>query len=375
MKQKNELSGPIAALAYSPRGDAVATTGAGDGELKLWSRRATSSAAGASAPPPSTNDRWRCSWAAGLRSSTLTAVAFSADGSLVAAAAAPGAASTAVVGLWMVGSGERVAVLAPPSSSSPSPAAVSCLAFVPGTATLVAALSGGAGGGNSGSSLVAWDLLTKAAAWAAPLASAATRLVAAPLGGVIAVALAPARSHASSCSPRGGRVLALRARDGAALAGWDLPRAPADALLFEQRRGSSGSGSGIGCPPLLVLTTDREFTRLEVFPADAGDAASAAAASASAALPLKKKARKGAAALSDGHLSTFEAKFGGADPSARPPVTPERSSHGGGGLKAGDEGAAAPWAALFDAPSHALPAPGALASKFLDSLLLLPAQR
>ena len=360
-------------------------------------------------PPPSTKDRWRCSWAAGLRSAPLTAVAFSADGSLVAAAAAPAAAPgaplAAAVGLWRVDSGERVAVLAPPSSSSsgaaasalaaaaPAAPAVSCLSFVPGTAMLVAALSGG---GHSSSSLVAWDLLTKAAAWAAPLGGqAATRLSASPVGGVVAVALAPARSPSSASSapssapsPRGGRVLALRASDGAALRGWDLPRAPADALLFEQRGRVCGDGGGnvggVFCPPLLVLTTDREFAVLDASSGvadSAAAAAAAAAASASAALspPLKKRARRddAAALLSSGPPSAFEAKFGGADPAARPPATPERGGSAGLGAAgaAAAASAAAPWAALFDAPSHALPAPGALASKFLDSLLLLPAQR
>ena len=343
---KKRRSGPIAALAYSPRGDAVATTGAADGELKLWSRRAAAASA-ASPPPPSTSDRWRCAWAAGLRASPLTAVAFSDDGSLVAAAAAPSPASStaAVVGLWRVDSGERVAVLAPPSAPPPlgcpsaaPPPAVSCLAFVPGTATLVAALSSSSSSSSNSSSLVAWDLLTKAAAWAAPLASPATRLSASPLGGVVAVALAPSRSSPSSPSPRGGRVLALRARDGAALSGWDLPRAPADALLFEGQASRGGGAASAAasdggscrlCPPLLVLTSDRELAVLEV-----GSAAGPCAASAASPRLGSKRARRGAAAALLGEPpSTFEAKFGGADPAARPgPATPER---GHGGLKAG----------------------------------------
>ena len=172
-------------------------------------------------------------------------------------------------------------------------------------------------------------------------------------------------------------MLALRASDGAVLSGWDLPRAPADALLF-RKSSSSSSGSGSGssssssassssCPPLLVLTTDREFVVLEA----GGGAGSDAAAPPANSSPLQKKAKRESLLLTPS--SAFEAKFGGVDPSARPPATPERV---GGGGHAGTANAAdsAPWAALFDAPSHALPAPGALASRFLDSLLV-PAQR
>lgn len=176
-------------------------------------------------------------------------------------------------------------------------------------------------------------------------------------------------------------MLALRARDGAALSGWDLPRAPADALLFEGQASRGGGAASAAasdggscrlCPPLLVLTSDRELAVLEV-----GSAAGPCAASAASPRLGSKRARRGAAAALLGEPpSAFEAKFGGADPAARPgPATPER---GHGGLKAGSgcaggaAAAAAPWAALFDAPSHALPAPGALASRFLDTLLLPP---
>ena len=312
-----------------------------DGELKVWVRRtaagpsaAATAAGGAPGKPATTRaslpGQWRCAWVASYRGLPMRAASFSGDGTAVAAAAG----GRAVV--WSVGAGQRLAVLpAPPTAAG---GALRALAFVPGTALLVGSYGGAT------PVACAWNLLDGRLAWA--VGADVSALAAAPAGGLVALALPPATADAG-----GGRVVVLGAAAGPSAPpshAWDLARGPVDALLWT---GSGGGGGAAG--RLLILTTDREFA-LVGREGGAGEAAH---------VPL-------ASTASPATISGYAAAFGGADGGAGAAVEAARAAAG-----AGVQAAAAkvsgktPWGALFDVPSHALPAPSALAGAFFETLL------
>ena len=97
-------------------------------------------------------------------------------------------------------------------------------------------------------------------------------------------------------------------------------------------------------PPLIIVTSDREFCLAAAAGAVSDEGARPTTAADAAAEPV----------------AGLDAAFGGAGPRpiAQAPIS---------GLKAGRGPA---WGALFDAPSHALAPPAALAPRFLECLLL-----
>jgi hypothetical protein len=297
------------------------TSGA-DGELKLWRRSGCGDGAA---------DRWRCAWAATLASLPLAAVAMSDDGTLVAAAAGPD------VGLWRAADGARLAVHAAPPAARGGP--LTELAFVAGTPVLVGAYGG------AHPCVAGWDVVAGRLAWAARARGG--RLSPARGAPLVAVALAPPDRPTPGTAP-GGRVLVLAAADGAAVAGWDLPRGAADALAWadpcSRLAAAAAPASPAGVPPLIIVTSDREFCLAAAAGAVSDEGARPTTAADAAAEPV----------------AGLDAAFGGAGPRpiAQAPIS---------GLKAGRGPA---WGALFDAPSHALAPPAALAPRFLECLLL-----
>ena len=296
----------------------------------MWVRRtapppsATATAAGAKAAASPLPGQWRCAWVASYRGLPMRGVAFSGDGTAVAAAAG----GRAVV--WSVSGGQRLAVLPAPPAGAGGP--LRRLAFVPGTPILVGSYGG------ASPVLCAWDLLDGRLAWAAGVGVSV--LSPAPAGGAVAVAV-PGAPGAS-----GGRVVVLDALAGPSappIAAWDVARGPVDALLWTGPEGGR----------LCVLTADREFSLVGGVQGDA-----AAAAPSGLALP------------SPASLSGYAAAFGGADGGAGQAAAAARKAAGAGvAAVAAKAAAGTPWAGLFDVPSHALPAPTALAGAFFDTLM------
>ena len=317
--------------------------------MKVWVRRAAPAPSPASLavagapplkpssappPPPPLPGQWRCAWVASYRGLPMRGVAFSGDGTAVAAAAG----GRAVV--WSVAGGQRLAVL--PSPPAAAGAALRSLAFIPGTALLVGAYGGTA------PVVCAWDLLDGRLAWAARADVAA--LAASPSGGRVALALAPPASGGNGVSAGGsGRVVVLDADAGPAappLAAWDLSRGPVDALLWTP------------AARLLILTSDREFALV-------GGGGEREETGGPDATPTPTTPLATAAAVPG-----LAAAFGGADGGAGAAVEAARAAAGAGAVAAGAKvGAATPWSGLFDVPSHALPAPSALAGAFFETLM------
>ncbi|MEW5307753.1 MAG: hypothetical protein WDW36_010129 [Sanguina aurantia] len=183
--------GPIGSVAYHPTLNMVVTTGACDGEFRVWTQ-----SAGKRTPGSQTNEklqsRWRCRSIGSYRGLPLTASAFSSDGSTLAVAAA------GWITLWEPATNRLAAVLPPSlrdcdggSSSPAAPAAsieasinqagnaIARLTFVPGTPFLV---------GASAHRLIVWNLLTAAIHWSQDLDVCS--LSADPLHGTFAVVLA-----------------------------------------------------------------------------------------------------------------------------------------------------------------------------------------
>ena len=306
-----------------------------DGELKVWVRRAApppsaaAAAAGAKVAPAASPlpGQWRCAWVASYRGLPMRDVAFSGDGTAVAAAAG----GRAVV--WSVAGGQRLAVLPSPPAGAGGP--LVALAFVPGTPLLAGAYGG------ASPVACAWNLLDGRLAWAAGVSVIA--LAPSPEGGLLALALPPPGSAAPAAA--GGRVVVLDAAAGPSappVFAWDVARGLVDALLWA---GSAGR--------LCVLTSDREFAL--VGGEAGGDAASAAPSGLAPPTPA---------------LAGYAAAFGGSDGGAGAAVEAARAAAGAGVASAAAKVAAAtPWSTLFDVPSHALPAPTALAGAFFDTLM------
>ena len=320
-------------MAATPDGGAIVTGGA-DGDLKLWERRPEMTA--------SSSTRWRCGWSARLRGAPFAVVDISTDGSLVVGAAGSD------VGAWRCADGDRVAVVPPPPAARGGPAVA--VALVPASPILVIAYGGGA------PCVAGWDLVRGRHAWCAPRARV-LRLTAAPAPSrLLALALAPPDGAASDASPPSGRVVILEAATGSAVAGWDLPRCGADALVWlpSARAGgalaSAAAAVAGSSPPLLIVTGDREYC---VAPSPAAVEAG----------------------VGEEPCPTLASP---AD-APRPGPTPLAAAVGVGVTVAADDtpaiiakraGRAPAWGALFDAPSHALPPPSTLAPRFLEALLL-----
>ncbi|GLC42212.1 hypothetical protein PLESTB_000643100 [Pleodorina starrii] len=394
----------VTSLAYHPcRHLAVTTGGFGaESEFKVWvqERRRPEAAAAAGGGGRRRGGgavvtSWRCRSTGGYKGLPLAAAAFSADGSVLAVAAG------ARVTLWDAESNALAAVLpaATPATAAAGPAPLAQLAFVPGTPFLAAA---------SPSCLAVYNILTAAVHWCLPLNAMSISADAAY--GLLSVAVPapaappPAAAAAPPATPAPAAAAAAAGDDGgAAAAAAPAPAAPATAgkgaarqqqqqqqqrpppppppschvVVFDPRDATpryhchvpgaahvhiahlqapsasvaAPAGGGDGCSPLLILRDNRHYSLA---------ALAGTKAVLDAALPQGPLER-------DQSLSAFEAAFG------RPTV------HANGTAAPMDvDGAAAAmttvggrprWAELFDAPSHVLPPPAALASAFLTTLL------
>ncbi|GLI71536.1 hypothetical protein VaNZ11_016768 [Volvox africanus] len=377
----------VTSLVYHPCRHMVVTTGGSglDSEFKVWIQEGQRPEAATGVHPitaaiTTAATRWRCRSIGGYKSLPMTAAAFSADGSVLAVAAA------ARVTLWDAESNALVAVL-PAAAAGPAavvgPTAATPLTqllFIPGTPFLVS---------SSATCLAVYNLLTATLHWCLPLhamsisADAAYGLLAVAIP-VIAeearqqqpqqqqhqgVAPAAAQQQAPKIKaaaqqrpvPRSCHVVVFDPRDSTPRYHCHVPGAarvhlthlPAPAAAAG---GSSGSGEGAeGCSPLLILRDSRQY--------------SLAAVPGSKAL-LNPAKSQGGALESDPALSAFEAAFG-------KPMVPDKASGAAAPMDTDVPAGAATvpavggrprWADLFDAPSHALPPPTALADSFLKLL-------
>ncbi|KAG2426597.1 hypothetical protein HXX76_012913 [Chlamydomonas incerta] len=386
----------VTALVYHPTRDLAVTTGGSgsESEFKVWiqDRRAAAPASGSGSrragAPPSTH--WRCRSTGGYKGLPLGAAAFSADGSVLAVAAG------SRVTLWDADSNALAAALpaaVPTTSAAAAAPPLTSLAFVPGTPFLAAA---------SPSCVAVYNLLTAAVHWCLPYgavsitADAAYGLLAAALpappppaaaaapaaadaaaGGEEAAApedqeaagAGPASTAAAAAAAAQRRRQAARAAHGAAAA------AGCHVLVFDPRDATpkyhchvpgashvhlaalpaAAAAAGGGCSPLLILRDNRQYSVAAV----PGSSISTAAAGedAAAAGPIPKEET----------LSVFEATFGKVAGGAGAGGVAAMDVDGGAGVSG-----KARWAELFDAPSHVLPPPTALAHAFLTLLTTAP---
>jgi hypothetical protein len=249
-------------------------------------------------------------------------------------------------------------------------------------------------GGGGGDALVVWDLLTLSVAWSCSL-PACVSLSADPSAALFAVAFnhsiskapqgqqtdqppqpqqqqtdqqqqqqqqAPGpedlQSRAARRTQRRGTVLLFSPSSPAPVMASVLPlgTAVAAALHVPPRTplGAAATAGGGGCSgatPLLALTEDRSYT-LIAQPGTGGTAAVAAPLALTEAGPI-----------GGADESVLEAVFG--KPAA---AHAARGAAGGGGVHDA-RAAARQVAALFDAPSHALPPPSRLCTSLLEVLL------
>jgi hypothetical protein len=300
------------------------------------------------------------------RGEALTACAFSRDGSVLALGGGGGG-----VTLWGAAQTALLAVLPPPPGAG-SP--VRQLLFLARSPLLVAVSQGG---------VAVYDLLTRRCVWAADVALgaaaadpgsphwAAVVLRSAGGGGAGGAGGAPAAAAAAGGDKqqRGGEgegegeggVVAFRGAERAPAGAWALRRAgragggaAAAALAFAPPgttlHAAGAAASLPGMSPLLVLTAGREY----------GLARRDGAPPAAAAAALRRREAFPPTA--------FEAMYGqpaaaaaAAAAAAEAAAEPAVEARAVGGRPA--------WAALFDAPSHALPPLGTLCPAFLELLV------
>ncbi|CAL5220765.1 g2829 [Coccomyxa viridis] len=146
----------------------------------------------------------------------------------------------------------------------------------------------------------------------------------------------------------GGSVLLFDAGVPCPRAAWLLPRCPVAALAFlEQDSATAGKLKQAGTGrPLLILTEDRQYHI-----AHPGAAADAVSADARAELTIAQGSAKGG----------WEAAFGPLKPQQRALEQRKQAPDAGEGLPKVED--------LWDAPSHALPAPSMLVGASLEALL------
>ena len=370
--------GTVTALAFHPSLDVAATT-SDDGEFKVWARGA-GGAGGAAAAGAA---RWRCRSVGSYKRRPLGAAAFSADGSLLAI----GAGATAT--LWEPGSNMLVAAMpcgdtfatnsdrAAPHSLSPR---LTQLAFSHHSLHLAGLLSTPTGDGDT---LVVWDLLTLSVAWSCVVPHCVS-LSADPAHALFAVAVnhsiskqqqADAAAAAAAAEQqqqqqadgngdqqqlsrsqrrgqRRGCVLLFSPSSPTPVFASVLPPGAAAAAVrhvpTRTQLGASTATAVSEASPLLVVTEDRCYTMV-VRPG---------AATSVAEDPASKQ--QAAAAVTAGDESVLEAVFGKQQQASGHQV----SVTGDGGRSATKR-----VAALFDAPSHALPPPAQLCPMMLELLL------
>ncbi|KXZ45497.1 hypothetical protein GPECTOR_54g239 [Gonium pectorale] len=162
------------------------------------------------------------------------------------------------------------------------------------------------------------------------------------------------RHHRQSQPAPSCHVLVLDPRDGTPRYHCHVPGARHVHLAHLRGAAAAaggGGGDGGGCSPLLVLRDNRQYTVAALPGSHDG------LLEAPTTATLEKEADR----------SAFEDIFGRTE--VRQAVAPMDVDGDGGDVPYGHVGGRRPWAELFDAPSHVLPPPSALASAFLTSLL------
>ncbi|GFR41531.1 hypothetical protein Agub_g2190 [Astrephomene gubernaculifera] len=382
----------VTSLVYHPSRHMVVTTGGSgfgttigtglasgtgvDSEFKVWiqERRSASLEAKSGDRSAGTTTHWRCQSTGGYKGLPLGAAAFSPDGSILAVAAA------ARVTLWDAESTSLAAVL--PAATALGPAAappLTQLVFVPGTPYLAAA---------SPSCVAVYNLLTAAVHWCFPYG--AVSICADAAYGLLAVALpapsappqaAAAATDAAADASRSQKplqqkqilpkhpkqqqqgqeqqqrpqpschVVVIDPRDGSPKYHCHLPDTHHVHLAHVRTAAATASTAGDGCSPLLILRDNRQFS-VAALPGSLDASRSAAGAAPSQVL------------LDQQPLSAFEAAFGREQlPTTAAGAAPMEVDGGAAAV-----GGKPLWAALFDAPSHVLPPPTALANAFLSLL-------
>lgn len=359
-------AGGIAGLAYHPARDMAVTTGAADGEFKVWVREAAAaspSSANSSVSQPASH--WRCRSLGAYRGLPLGPAAFASDGSILAVAAG------GRVTLWDPEANALATVLPPPPvgaaggaarSGGAAPAApLSALAFVPGTPFLAAVVAG--------SGLVVYNLLTAAVHWWQPLqvtsfsvdASYGLLAVAVPGASVPQPVQPPGAPQQPQPQPQHCHILVFDPASPAPRFHCRVRDAQHVQLLHLPAAGAAQAASAAeanGCSPLLVLRDSRLYslagqTDFMALPTPLDEAAMALL-------------QQGVAEQQQPY--GFEAAFGPMGKSQQHAGAAAMEVDGG---HAGTDGQASQpkWRSLFDAPSHVLPTPTVLANAFLSLIM------
>eukprot|EP00850_Spirogloea_muscicola_P016862 SM000140S00611 [mRNA] locus=s140:185144:187137:+ [translate_table: standard] len=236
--------GAIAALSYSPAMEHVVASASADGTFKLWVRvvgvgKGTALAAEATAEPAPPLC-WRCSCTGSFRGAPITSVAFSTDGSLLAAAAGD------IVTLWDPASCELLCTLPPLPVKGSTRAKAPLLrrvSFVPQSAFLVAA---------SETTVGVYSLLTATLWWSYHLEVRV--LVVNPGAPEFAIAVAEHDGNA-------GHLLLFDPSSPTPTASYDVAEIEGAAAVY-MGPGSALLPSSKGCP-LVVLDKERDYVVLD----------------------------------------------------------------------------------------------------------------
>lgn len=387
--------GAVTALAFHPDTDLAATT-SDIGEFKIWTRQTLRVA-----PKPNTNNKensqqtttteklstWRCAAVGTHRNEPLTAAAFSSDGSVLALGSVTGGVS-----LWDATQTALLGVLPPaltrPSAASvPNAPMVRRLLFLANSPLLVALLNGG---------LAVYNLLTMRCEWAVEVAGVG-RIVSDPISSHWAVTLSSpaspgtqhsargtsttnsgsgvARSTSSKVSSSDQGIVMFRGAEESPVGAWRVSRAGPPGTLSiafvppatPLHVAAVEAGANLpGASPLVVLTADREYAVARKSGSSKGTTEGTAGLSTSG-IGKDNVARAGGAGVG---VSSFETLYG------RSARVEQQREQGGGAAAAVEVGGSGlgvggrpPWAALFDAPSHALPPMGTLCPAFLELMV------
>ena len=345
--------GAVTSLAFHPTADIAATT-SDTGEFKIWARQALRSLSKVGVP--TAQSTWRCEAIGAYGGDEpLTASAFSSDGSLLALGSVYGGIS-----LWDATQTALLGVL-PPAVQRPvedgngvlSALPVRQLFFLSDSPFLVAALVGG---------LAVYNLLTMRCEWAVEVDVGGLAADPSSLHWAALLSNTASNSKSTTSAEKDRGLVVFQGASEVPVGAWRVHRAggPEGISVAFVPRGTplyaAAEETGVtlpGCSPLVVLTTNREYAvawterRRKEKPLSSGEA------------------RTISTALGSENPSAFEAMYG---KSARAEV---QEQDVGRATLAADVGSGKPsWAALFDAPSHALPPMTTLCPAFLELVVM-----
>jgi hypothetical protein len=236
--------------------------------------------------------------------------------------------------------------------------------------------------------IVVWNLLTGNVSWfcSLPVCSAAAD----PVHPVFAVGVPAVLDHSSSSSSshagsdeaadgqqqqqserQQGLVLVFGDKQAEPLYACTVPDSSPSSLLFWPGKAAAapaGADSAAArVSPLMLLTQDRRYTRVNLggsSSSSSSDGSAAAAAEAEAAVQGTKAALAAEAAANGEGRSALESMFGKTEAPAATAAAADGSS-----AAAAAAAVKAAVSQLFDAPSHVLPAPSSLCPTLLDLLI------